>query len=87
MKTFKDLEFKEHPMHDGIVARMFFENGFGVSVVRHDFSYGGKDGLFELAVLDNSGEIHYDNPVAHGDVVGYLRPEDVTDAMSLIQKF
>ena len=87
MKTFKDLEFKQHPHHDGIIARMFFDNGFGVSVVRHDFSYGGKDGLFELAVLDDSGEIHYDNPVAHGDVVGYLRPEDVTDAMSLIQKF
>jgi hypothetical protein len=87
MKTFKDLEFKAHPMHDGIVARMFFENGYGVSVVRHEMSYGGKTGLFELAVLDSNGELHYDNVVANGDVVGYLRPEDVTDAMSLIQKF
>ena len=86
MKTFKDLVFEQHSMHDGIGARMHFENGFGVSVVRHEFSYGGKDGLFELAVLFDN-EIHYDNPVANGDVVGYLRPEDVTDAMSLIQKF
>ena len=86
MKTFKDLVFEELSMHDGIGARMHFENGFGVSVVRHEFSYGGKDGLFELAVLFDN-EIHYDNPVANGDVVGYLRPEDVTDAMSLIQKF
>ncbi len=87
MKTFKDLEFKQHPHNDGIVARMFFENGFGVSVVRHAYSYGGDKGLFELAVLDDSGEIHYDNPVANGDVVGYLREEDVTDAMVVIQKF
>lgn len=86
MKTFKDLVFEQHSMHDGIGARMHFENGFGVSVVRHEFSYGGRDGLFELAVLFDN-EIHYDNPVAMGDVVGYLRPEDVTDAMSLIQKF
>jgi len=87
MKTFKDLEFKQHPHHDGIVARMFFENGYGVSVVRHAYSYGGDKGLFELAVLDDSGEIHYDNPVANGDVVGYLRPEDVNDAMLVIQKW
>jgi hypothetical protein len=86
MKTFKDLVFEELSMHDGIGARMHFENGFGVSVVRHEFSYGGRDGLFELAVLKDN-EIHYDNPVAGGDVVGYLRPEDVSDAMSLIQKF
>ena len=86
MKTFKDLVFEELSMHDGIGARMHFENGFGVSVVRHEFSYGGRDGLFELAVLKDN-EIHYDNPVAGGDVVGYLRPEDVSDAMLVIQKF
>jgi hypothetical protein len=88
MKTFKDLEFKKHPFHvDGIVSRIMFDNGFGASVVKHEFSYGGKNGLYELAVLDSNGEIHYDNPVAQGDVVGYLREEDVTDAMLVIQKF
>jgi hypothetical protein len=87
MKTFKDLEFITHPIHnDGIVSRIHFENGFGASVVKHEFSYGGKNGLYELAVLYD-GEIHYDNPVAQGDVVGYLREEDVTDAMLVIQKF
>jgi len=39
-----------------------------------------------LAVFKD-GHIHYDNPIANGDVVGYLRPEDVTDAMLVIQKF
>jgi hypothetical protein len=88
MKTFKDLEFKKHPLHvDGIISRIAFDNGYGASVVKHEYSYGGKDGLYELAVLDSNGEIHYDNPVAQGDVVGYLREEDVTDAMLLIQKF
>ena len=89
MKTFKDLDFKKHPMEeglDGVVSRIFFDNGYGASVVKHQYSYGGDRGLYELAVLDSNGEVHYDNSVANGDVIGYLRPEDVTDVMEKIQK-
>jgi hypothetical protein len=86
MKTFKDLEFKPHPINDGVVSRMYFENGWGVSVVKHEYSYGGTKGLYELAVLKDN-ELHYDNEIAKGDVVGYLRPEDVNDAMLVIQKW
>ena len=91
MKTFKDLEFKQHPssiaeFDMGVQARFDFDNGFGVSVVKGPHTYGGKDGLYELAVFKD-GEIHYDNQIANGDVVGYLREEAVTDAMLVIQKF
>jgi len=89
MKTFKDLVFETHPNLGhigGVQARMDFDNGFGVSVVQSPYTYGGDRGLYELAVFKD-GHIHYDNPVANGDVVGYLRPEDVTDAMVIIQKF
>ena len=86
MKEFKDLRFNTHPMGVGVHSRMDFENGFGVSVVKTPYTYGGDTGLYELAVFKD-GDIHYDNPVAKGDVVGYLRPEDVTDAMLVIQKF
>jgi hypothetical protein len=87
MKRFEDLEFRMVPSKDGgIHATMDFENGFGVSVVQSPYTYGGDMGLYELAVIKD-GDIHYDNPVAKGDVVGYLRPEDVTDAMLVIQKF
>jgi hypothetical protein len=89
MKQFKDLEFKAHPMAEGlngIISRIQFDNGFGASVVKHQYSYGGDRGLYELAVLDSNGEVHYDNSVANGDVIGYLRPEDVTDVMEKIQK-
>lgn len=87
MKTFKDLEFTEHFHHlGGMQARMDFHNGFGVSVVKSPFTYGGDKGLYELAVFKD-GHIHYDNDIAKGDVVGYLRPEDVSDAMLVIQKF
>ena len=87
MKTFKDLEFNPHPTGMGsILARTDFDNGFGVTVVQTPYTYGGDKGLYELAVWKDHA-IHYDNPVANGDVVGYLREEDVSDAMLVIQNF
>lgn len=87
MKTFKDIEFQtiSDEFMNGKTGRIYFENGWGASVVSHTFSYGGKDGLYELAVLDSNGELHYDNPIAHGDVVGYLKEEEVNDLLTQIQ--
>jgi len=84
MKTFKDLVFKPHPLGSGIQAVMDFENGYGVSVVQTPYSYGGKMGLYELAVVDSEGDVVYDTPIAEG-VIGYLREEDVTEGMRRIQ--
>ena len=84
MKEFKDLEFKDLPDYRGIQCRIQFENGFGASVIRHEHTYGGKDGLYELAVLDSEGEITYDTPVTD-DVVGYLNEEGVTELLKEIQ--
>ena len=84
MKTFKDLVFKPHPLGDGIQAVIDFENGYGISVVQTPYSYGGKMGLFEIAVIDKDREVVYNTPVAEG-VIGYLREEDVTQAMERIQ--
>ena len=61
-----------------------FENGYGVSVVSHSYSYGGRDGLFEVAVLDKDGDLTYETSVTN-DVVGYLNPEDVTEIMEKVQ--
>jgi hypothetical protein len=85
MKEFKDLEFKTHLISKGVQARMDFDSGFGVSVVSTPFSYGGNDGLYELAVFKD-GEIHYDTLVANGDVQGYLTEDNVTELMIQIQK-
>ena len=85
MKTFNDLDFKPHPHVDGVVSRITFENGYGASVVKHDFSYGGKDGLYELAVLDTKGDITYSTHITD-DVIGYLTTQEVTDLLEQIQK-
>ena len=85
MKTFKDLEFKEHPNHmGGVQARIQFDNGYGASVVKTPHTYGGDKGLYELAVFKDD-EICYSTPITD-DVIGYLRPEDVTEVMAKIQQ-
>lgn len=88
MKTFKDLVFNEHPNLGhigGVQARIEFDNGYGASVVRSQYTYGGDRGLYELAVFGKDGHITYDTPITN-DVIGYLRPEDVTDVMEKIQQ-
>jgi hypothetical protein len=84
MINFKDLEFKELPDLAGIYCRIQFDNGYGASIVKHEYSYGGKDGLYEIAVLDSSGEITYDTPITN-DVLGYLSEDDVERYLSNIE--
>lgn len=85
MKTFDDLQFKTTEFSKGIISRIDFENGWGASVVSSQGSYGGKEGLYEIAVLKN-GDLHYDNEVANGDVIGYLNSDQVTEILEKIQK-
>lgn len=84
MKGFNDLEFNDLPDLSGIYCRIQFENGFGVSVIKHKYSYGGPDGLYELAILDSDGEITYDTPITD-DVIGYLTEDGVTALLAEIQ--
>ena len=86
MKTFKDLEFNEHPNHlGGVQAVITFDNGYGASVVKTPHTYGGDRGLYELAVLGKDGHLTYATPITD-DVIGYLRDIDVTDVMEKIQQ-
>lgn len=61
-----------------------FGNGYGASVVCSDMSYGGKEGLFEIAVLDLAGDIVYDTPVTD-DVIGWLDFDGVAKTLQQIQ--
>ena len=88
MKKFQDLPFfpiNDAPFMVGKKARMHFDNGYGVSVVSHSYSYGGRDGLYEIAVLDSNDELTYDTPVTN-DVIGYLTEEDVSNVMKQVQE-
>lgn len=85
MATFADLEFKQHPnWSDGKQARVSFANGYGASVVRGQYSYGGPEGFYELAVFGPDGSLCYDTPVTD-DVLGWLSEEGVSKALAEIE--
>lgn len=81
--SFSDLAFVSR-LHGGVAARLSFPNGYGVSVVRSDTSYGGPAGLYELAVLVE-GRIVYDTPVTN-DVLGHLSEGDVTERLNEVAR-
>lgn len=71
-----------HPRLPGTQDIYEFPNGFGASVVRGTFSYGGDEGLYELAVL-HRGDITYETPITD-DVLGYLSDDEVEATLDLI---
>jgi hypothetical protein len=88
MKTFDDLVFVNEIMYGDLEwsrSYMIFDNGYGISVVKGPYSYGGKLGLYELAVIDSDGFITYDTHIT-SDVIGFLKPEDVSKYMIEIQE-
>jgi hypothetical protein len=78
----------EKDLHNGTQVVHKFENNYGASVVRHDFSYGRESGLFEIAVVlfDSDGDwsINYETPITD-DVVGHLSQKEVDDILKLIE--
>lgn len=69
---------------DPFMARVEFVNGYEASVVRHAYSYGGDEGLVEIAVL-HDGELVYDTPVT-GDVRGFLDEDEVIEVLAEIER-
>jgi len=59
-----------------------FDNGYGASVIMNDMSYGGKNGLYEIAVI-HSGSICYDTEITD-NVIGYLTLTEVDDVLGQI---
>lgn len=65
-----------HRLPDGEQLEVTFPNGRGASVVRHSGSYGGRSGLWELAVLDRGGQLDFTTPIG-SDVHGWLNEAEV----------
>ena len=64
-------------------------NNYGVSVVKGAYTYGGDEGLWELAVLRfsdesiNSAELCYDTEITD-DVLGRLEQSEVDELLARI---
>lgn len=93
MKEFKDLKFREHPAGVGKQGLCFFDNGYGVSVVRFLTLLGGyglytaNEKKWELAVLKGNEDkfsLCYDTHITN-DVLGNLSESDINKIMKKVQ--
>ena len=75
---------RKYHIHNGVGYVYEFENGYGASVVSHDVSYGGDRGLYEIAVLDSTGDLCYSTPITD-DVIGYATEDKVLDTLHRIR--
>jgi len=93
MKTFKDIDFQPHSVGDGLSGKIFFDNGYGVSVVRFKIndrysSYTNNEDEWELAILfgnEKEWELTYNTPITN-DVIGWISEDEVTDIMRQVQE-
>lgn len=69
------MKVEKRELHDGYQAVFTFNNGFGLSVVHHSFSYDIEAGLLK------NGKLVYDGK-KFMDVIGYL---DEQELIELIQ--
>lgn len=61
-------------------VRVEFTNGYVLSIVRGDYSYGGDDGLFEIALINQQQELDgslFDEGDRVDDVLGYCDLEKI----------
>jgi len=83
--SFEEINFNPHH-HDEFGERAVFNfaNGYGASIICGQYSYGGSEGLYEVAVMHNE-EICYDSGLTE-DVIGHLDKEDVVSLLNKISK-
>ena len=89
VERFREYLKDTNYVNNGVQHKYAFPNGYGASVVKHDFSYGGKQGLWELAVLDftidEEGDLCYTSGITD-DVIGHLSWKNVEEFLSEIKQ-
>ena len=100
LKYFNMLEFKPHPIKEFSIisvkrATIFFNNGYGASVITSDMTtpfgkivYTDEKHPYELAILEGNEEdfdICYDTYLTD-DVIGYCDAEKINDLLKKISK-
>mgnify|MGYP001315762211 FL=1 len=67
--------------YQGVIT---FDNNYELSIIRHNSSYGGKMGLFEIALSKGDSSICMPPITADGDTVnGYLTKEQVIEIIEM----
>jgi len=77
------------PLESGAVQKLYrFANNYGASVVKGEHTYGGDEGLWELAVIkfktDGDFLLDYSTPITE-DVEGHLTDDAVEELLDKIE--
>ena len=79
---FKDLKWRAHAEND--IQAWTEINGYDVSIVRNQLSYGGDKGLYEIGVYKGD---KMSDPLGWEDSVkGWLTPEGVEKELDLMEQ-
>lgn len=82
-------------LHNGPHIVVAFKNGYGASIISNPYSYGGKEGLIEVALLKldrfdptlKRYDLVYDsNKFKHDSVIGWLNEEELDDILGYISR-
>ena len=79
---------QNHKDKRGIQKVYKFPNGYGASVVKGPYTYGGPQGLWELAVINNITDEGFDlcyETTITDDVVGKLNDPEVDRLLYMIR--
>jgi hypothetical protein len=81
--------YDARPLESGAVQKLYrFANNYGASVVKGEHTYGGEEGLWELAVIrfktDGEFNLDYTTPITE-DVEGHLTDDDVEELLTKIE--
>jgi len=71
-------------VNGGIQKVYKFPNGYGASVIKGPYTYGGKKGLWEVAVLKGE-ELCYDTDIT-SDVIGHLNDPEMDAILRQIER-
>ena len=71
----------------GIKANIAFENGYNVSIIMTNMSYGGTKGLYEVMVTDQDDNSVWLEGINNEDgVIGFLTPQQLESTLTAIEQ-
>jgi hypothetical protein len=82
-----ELNWQDHPV-SGSLARIFYPNGYGASILLGSLFYSNGDDTYEVGIIKGTPEdweLTYETPITD-DVLGYLEETEVFETLKLIEE-
>ena len=87
MKHMHLLKSYDINYNDGFKHNIWFDNGYGISLIYHDFSYGLECALIHKDVNGIISDNKKFNKFCGGDSVkGYMQGKDLLKALKVVKK-